>query len=155
MPRLAAAGNLHQIPPRSLSIELTMAGLVQCGLLGQGTFGIVVKALDLRSSPPPEVAIKLLPRGDIVSSFSLLSLPSSSSVAVLPRRRLECDWTSLQVKSYKTYVKREIENQSRLRHPLIITIKEVRSHCPQNICLWRSCTVAAAFLSSWQAKAAV
>ena len=32
---------------------------------------------------------------------------------------------ALQVKSYKTYVKREIENQSRLRHPLIITIKEV------------------------------
>lgn len=66
----------------------------QNGFLGQGTFGIVVKALDLRTEPPLEVAIKLLPRGDIV-------------------------------KSYKTYVKREIENQSRLRHPLIITIKEV------------------------------
>lgn len=66
----------------------------QICLLGQGTFGIVVKAMDLRTDPSLEVAIKLLPRGDIV-------------------------------KSYKTYVKREIENQSRLRHPLIITIKEV------------------------------
>lgn len=42
---------------------------MQAALLGQGTFGIVVKALDHRTDPPLEVAIKLLPRGDIVSSF--------------------------------------------------------------------------------------
>ncbi len=38
----------------------------QTGSLGHGTFGIVIKALDLRSEPPTEVAIKLLPRGDFV-----------------------------------------------------------------------------------------
>ena len=42
--------------------------LLQSCLLGQGTFGIVVKALDLRCDSPQEVAIKLLPRGDVVSS---------------------------------------------------------------------------------------
>ena len=68
--------------------------LLQTGELGQGTFGVVIKALDLRTQPPVEVAIKLLPRGDFV-------------------------------KNYKTYVKREIQNQSGLRHPLIVSIKEV------------------------------
>ena len=67
---------------------------LQTGELGQGTFGVVIKALDLRTQPPVEVAIKLLPRGDFV-------------------------------KNYKTYVKREIQNQSGLRHPLIVSIKEV------------------------------
>ena len=43
-------------------------GHLQTGSLGQGTFGIVIKALDLRSDPPTEVAIKLLPRGDFVRS---------------------------------------------------------------------------------------
>ena len=31
----------------------------------------------------------------------------------------------LQIKNYKTYVKREIQNQSSLRHPLIVSIREV------------------------------
>ena len=35
-----------------------------------------------------------------------------------------------QVKDYKNYVKREIENQSRLRHPLIIFIQEVGMALP-------------------------
>ena len=69
---------------------------LQTGELGQGTFGVVIKALDLRTQPPVEVAIKLLPRGDFV-------------------------------KNYKTYVKREIQNQSGLRHPLIVSIKEVNA----------------------------
>jgi hypothetical protein len=47
----------------------------QTGCLGHGTFGIVIKALDLRSDPPTEVAIKLLPRGDFVSSLSLSLAP--------------------------------------------------------------------------------
>ena len=42
---------------------------LQICLLGQGTFGIVVKAMDLRTDPSLEVAIKLLPRGDIVSLY--------------------------------------------------------------------------------------
>lgn len=67
---------------------------VQTGCLGHGTFGIVIKALDLRSDPPIEVAIKLLPRGDFV-------------------------------KQYQTYVRREIQNQSSLRHPLIVSLREV------------------------------
>ena len=32
---------------------------------------------------------------------------------------------ALQIKNYKTYVKREIQNQSLLRHPLIVSIREV------------------------------
>ncbi|KAK9803878.1 hypothetical protein WJX72_001318 [[Myrmecia] bisecta] len=60
--------------------------------LGQGTFGVVVKALDLRTNQ--EVAVKLLPRGDFV-------------------------------RNYKTYVKREIQHHSSLRHPLIVSLKEV------------------------------
>ena len=52
--------------------EVINAGMVQSGLLGQGTFGIVVKALDLRCEPPQEVAIKLLPRGDIVGPLAIL-----------------------------------------------------------------------------------
>lgn len=32
---------------------------------------------------------------------------------------------TLQIKNYKTYVKREIQNQSLLRHPLIVSIREV------------------------------
>ena len=31
----------------------------------------------------------------------------------------------LQVKNYKVYVRREIENQSSLRHPLIVSLREV------------------------------
>ena len=31
----------------------------------------------------------------------------------------------MQIKNYKTYVKREIQNQSSLRHPLIVCIREV------------------------------
>ncbi|GAB4818130.1 hypothetical protein N2152v2_005176 [Parachlorella kessleri] len=67
----------------------------QTGLLGEGSFGRVLRAVDLRSTQQPlEVAIKLLPRGDFV-------------------------------KNYKTYVKREIVHQSSLKHPLIINLKEV------------------------------
>ena len=36
----------------------------------------------------------------------------------------------VQIKNYKTYVKREIDNQSRLRHPLIVSIQEVSSAPP-------------------------
>ena len=71
-----------------------LQNLRQVGELGHGTFGVVVKALDMRERPPREVAIKLLSRGNFI-------------------------------KQYKTYVKREIDNQSRLRHPLIVSIQEV------------------------------
>ena len=46
----------------------------QTGSLGHGTFGIVIKALDLRSEPPTEVAIKLLPRGDFVGPLTLTAV---------------------------------------------------------------------------------
>ena len=39
---------------------------LQTAELGHGTFGMVVKALDIRTKPPTEVAIKMLPRGDFV-----------------------------------------------------------------------------------------
>ena len=71
----------------------------QTGVLGQGTFGVVVRAVDPdNSSPecPVEVAIKLLPRGEVLKNF-------------------------------KTYVAREILHQSCLEHPFIVSIKEVRT----------------------------
>lgn len=41
----------------------------QIGDLGRGNFGLVLRALDTRpTSQSPEVAIKMLPRGEFVSS---------------------------------------------------------------------------------------
>jgi serine/threonine protein kinase len=95
--------------------------LLQTGCLGHGTFGIVIKALDLRSDPPTEVAIKLLPRGDFVSTRCLvLSLQIAP-----PFRVFERGTVHLQVKNYQLYVRREIQNQSSLRHPLIVSLREV------------------------------
>ena len=132
----------------------------QVSELGQGTFGTVIKALDMRHNPPQEIAIKLLPRGKFVSpspclpehphyvSAGLCNFPACagevhcSAVSVLCSSRLLPEhacaqgvWQTmshaLQVKDYKNYVKREIENQSRLRHPLIIFIQEVCSDAQQ------------------------
>ena len=68
----------------------------QTGVLGVGSFGVVVRAVDPDSLAhcPLEVAIKLLPRGELTKNF-------------------------------KTYVTREILHQSRLEHPFIVSIKEV------------------------------
>ena len=60
---------------------------------------MVVRAVDDTVSPPQDVAIKLLPRGELIKNF-------------------------------KTYVKREILHQSSLRHPFIVTLKEVRPPSP-------------------------
>ena len=38
----------------------------QLGKLGEGSFGVVIKALDVEADPPTLVAIKLLPRGRCV-----------------------------------------------------------------------------------------
>ena len=67
-------------------------------MLGAGTFGVVVRAVDPDSLAdcPSEVAIKLLPRGELLKNF-------------------------------KTYVTREILHQSCLEHPFIVSIKEVRT----------------------------
>ena len=43
---------------------------LQVGELGHGSFGVVVKALDMREKPPREVAIKLLSRGNFVSGLA-------------------------------------------------------------------------------------
>ena len=42
---------------------------LQVQVLGQGTFGVVAKALDLRRNPPQYVALKLLRRGDFMKVF--------------------------------------------------------------------------------------
>lgn len=52
---------------------------MQIAELGHGTFGMVVKALDIRTTPHTEVAIKMLPRGDFVSPY-LLGVGTRSSV---------------------------------------------------------------------------
>jgi serine/threonine-protein kinase SRK2 len=72
--------------------------LLQTGLLGQGTFGMVIRATDPETDPPTDVAIKLLPRGNFIRNF-------------------------------KTYVKREILHQSSLKHPFIVSLREVSAWC--------------------------
>ena len=44
----------------------TPHAVLQVSELGQGTFGTVILALDMRHNPPQEIAIKLLPRGKFV-----------------------------------------------------------------------------------------
>lgn len=44
------------------------AALLQTGVLGEGTFGVVLRARDPQSVGGGEIAIKLLPRGDFVSA---------------------------------------------------------------------------------------
>lgn len=85
-----------------LACEHVRLPCAQTGVLGQGTFGVVVRAVDPdNSSPecPVEVAIKLLPRGEVLKNF-------------------------------KTYVAREILHQSCLEHPFIVSVKEVRTAVP-------------------------
>ncbi|KAK9813840.1 hypothetical protein WJX73_001401 [Symbiochloris irregularis] len=38
-------------------------------VLGQGTFGVVARAMDTRTNPPMEVAVKLLRRGNFIRDF--------------------------------------------------------------------------------------
>ena len=45
-------------------------------------------------------------------------LPVQVAIKLLPRGDF--------VKQYQTYVRREIQNQSSLRHPLIVSLREVR-----------------------------
>ncbi|KAK9795493.1 hypothetical protein WJX73_006956 [Symbiochloris irregularis] len=94
VPQNRKPGNLGTTAPVTTNYLADCRHFMQVGELGHGTFGVVVKAIDLRERPPREVAIKLLSRGNFI-------------------------------KQYKTYVKREIDNQSRLRHPLIVSIQEV------------------------------
>lgn len=68
--------------------------MLQTGVLGNGTFGLVIRAVDNEACPPVVVAIKLLPRGNFIKNF-------------------------------KTYVNREILHQSSLKHPFIISLREV------------------------------
>ena len=42
---------------------------VQVGVIGRGAFGVVIQAVDESTDPPQEVAIKLLPRGDLIRQF--------------------------------------------------------------------------------------
>ena len=42
-----------------------------------------------------------------------------------------------QVRNYRQYVKREIQNQSSLRHPLIVSLREARRPTDCH-CAWRS-----------------
>ncbi|CAK0784789.1 hypothetical protein CVIRNUC_007993 [Coccomyxa viridis] len=63
-------------------------------VLGSGSFGLVIRAIDQEAQPPVHVAIKLLPRGNFIKNF-------------------------------KTYVNREILHQSSLKHPFIISLREV------------------------------
>ena len=55
------------------AIHDTNCCVMQIAELGHGTFGIVIKAWDMRTQPPTEVAIKMLPRGDFVGAQVLSS----------------------------------------------------------------------------------
>ena len=54
----------------------------QLGKLGEGTFGVVIKALDLKTDPPTYVAVKLLPRGDFVWPRAVRKFPMSSMTMI-------------------------------------------------------------------------
>lgn len=71
---------------------------MQIAELGHGTFGMVVKALDIRTKPPTEVAIKMLPRGDFVSSNCEVALQLSLSASVQPAQIMP--WQLLSVYAF-------------------------------------------------------
>ena len=67
--------------------------MIPAGYLGSGSFGLVLHAVDTRSQPAQDVAVKMIPRGGLI-------------------------------RSYKTYLKREIVHTATLRHPSIIPIRD-------------------------------
>lgn len=62
---------------------LSLACFVQIAELGHGTFGIVIKAWDMRTQPPTEVAIKMLPRGDFVGVITVSTLHTPAELVLL------------------------------------------------------------------------
>ena len=110
-------------------------------MLGEGTFGVVVKARDPEAPSGGEIAIKLLPRGDFVRPSHLapaLACLAPACPLTTFRQAATGGWHTgfswhavtcfgwSQVKNFKTYVKREIVHQSSLKHPFIVSLKEVR-----------------------------
>mmetsp|Transcript_11502 Transcript_11502/g.34552 ORF Transcript_11502/g.34552 Transcript_11502/m.34552 type:complete len:348 (+) Transcript_11502:371-1414(+) len=90
----------NQAPP-PMGVQYPSIGVgnlgryIQTGVLGEGTFGVVVRARDPASEfPEQELAIKMLPRGEFVQNF-------------------------------RTYIKREIVHQQSLQHPFIVSLTEV------------------------------
>ena len=72
-PRCLACPACHctSLPACWASPRLPSNASLQITILGQGSFGVVAKATDTRRSPPQEVAIKLLPRGDLTRVFQI------------------------------------------------------------------------------------
>lgn len=129
---------------------------LQTGVLGEGTFGVVVRACDPTTSGS-EIAIKLLPRGAPSAAWfschvwTVWLCCAQRSVQIIRFRACGCPITVCRacsectsfifsyrlplyagitagdfVKNFKTYVKREIVHQSSLKHPFIVSLKEVR-----------------------------
>ena len=63
------------------------AALLQTGVLGEGTFGVVLRARDPQSVGGGEIAIKLLPRGDFVSGQTLSCMLATTLRKSLPLLR--------------------------------------------------------------------
>ena len=97
------------------------------GVLGSGSFGVVIRAEDQRTNPPIDTAIKLMPRGGFVSRRQYACLPAlSGGVRLAHASDAPSPLPSHpQVRSYKTYLKREIVHTASLRHPLVIPLREV------------------------------
>ena len=69
---------------------------LQIAELGHGTFGIVIKAWDMRTQPPTEVAIKMLPRGDFVGALPL-ALAHHTACCALTCQNSSTRWWTLKL----------------------------------------------------------
>ena len=113
--------------------HITRSCSMQLAELGHGTFGMVVKALDIRTVPPSEVAIKMLPRGDFVSSHCSSSCVCHSCAhqvlthtchgfsCITDPKRIICHLLHLHLYDSKQSTAYPVVNASRLQ----VIVKEV------------------------------
>ena len=111
---------------------------IQLGILGSGTYGLVIRARDTSDPDAQDVAIKLLPRGGFVSAAAARTHARTAALPALCHptcpaspAHTHCPAPApapaprTQVKEYRRYVMREVMHHGGLKHPFIIDLKEV------------------------------